>query len=87
MRVLPATCMTRYERIPFEDAALMVTSDYRTLLTSSFGADYMTPRREASHDNAAHKGYIGRGGADITTMERRRGRWIWTRSVGVWAGC
>lgn len=60
MRVLPATCMTRYERIPFEDAALMVTSDYRTLLTSSFGADYMTPRREASHDNAAHKGYIGR---------------------------
>lgn len=57
-RVLPAACMTRYQRIPFEDTELTVTADYRALLTSSFGADYMTPRRAASHDNPAHKGFV-----------------------------
>lgn len=56
-KILPATCMARFERLPFEGVGLMVTGDWRAVLTSSFGADYMTPRRTASHDNPAHAGF------------------------------
>ena len=55
--VLPAQTMSEYTRVPFEDAELMVTTRWNDVLTSSYGADYMTPRREASHDNAAHAGF------------------------------
>ena len=57
-RMLPATCMTRYQRMPFEDTTLMATADWHALLVSDYGEDYMTPRRTASHDNPAHQGFI-----------------------------
>ena len=57
-RILPAGVMSRYERMSFEDVPLMVTSDYHDVLLSTYGADYMTPKRQASHDNPAHAGFM-----------------------------
>ncbi len=59
--ILPASVMERYVRVPFEDAELMVTARYDEVLRSSYGADYMTPKRIASHDNPAHAGFVGGG--------------------------
>jgi len=55
--IFPASCMTRYTRLPFEDEMLMATADYDAVLRICYGPDYMTPKRAASHDNPAHKGY------------------------------
>ena len=35
----------------------MVTKSWHEVLKSSYGADYMTPKRAASHDNPAHAGF------------------------------
>ncbi len=55
--ILPTQTMAEYTRVPFEDAELMVTKSWHEVLTSSYGADYMTPKRAASHDNPAHAGF------------------------------
>ena len=57
--ILPAGVMDDYERMPFEDTQLMVTARWHEVLVSSYGEDYMTPRRTASHDNPAHAGFVG----------------------------
>ncbi len=57
--ILPAGVMSKYTRVPFEDAELMVSADWHKILVSSYGEDYMTPRRTASHDNPAHAGFKG----------------------------
>lgn len=43
--ILPAYVMDRYEEIPFEDTELMISSCWDEILTVSYGADYMTPRK------------------------------------------
>lgn len=58
--ILPASAMAEYTRVPFEGAELMITAGYRQLLVSSYGEDYMTPKRAASHGNPAHAGFIGK---------------------------
>lgn len=49
--ILPAHVMTQYIRVPFESIELMVTANHHEVLTSSYGPDYMTPKRVASHDS------------------------------------
>lgn len=57
--ILPAEAMREYIRVPFEGVMLMVTKGWHEVLVSSYGEDYMTPKRVASHDNPAHAGFIG----------------------------
>lgn len=49
--ILPAPVMEKYIRVPFESIELMVTERYHDVLVSSYGEDYMTPKRVASHDS------------------------------------
>ena len=58
--ILPAEVMQRYERMRFEDAELMVSSRWHEMLVSSYGEDYMTPKRMHAHDNPAHAGFINK---------------------------
>ena len=58
-RILPAGILDAYERVPFEDAELLVTARAREVLRSTFGPDYMTPVRWAGHDNPALAAFIG----------------------------
>jgi phosphorylcholine metabolism protein LicD len=44
-KLVPGDAMDRYEMIPFEDIELMISSDWDKILTSSYGKDYMTPRK------------------------------------------
>lgn len=48
--VLPAYVMERYEMVPFEDTELMVAAGWDEILTSSYGADYMIPRKTTVDD-------------------------------------
>ena len=57
--ILPAALMTEYARVPFEDTTLMITKGWHGMLVASYGEDYMTPVRMASHENPAHEGFIG----------------------------
>ena len=59
--ILPASTMAGYVYVPFEDTEMMVTTGWREMLVSSYGEDFMTPKRAASHKNKAHEGYIGVG--------------------------
>lgn len=55
--VLPAGVMDEYIRVPFEDAELMIVKRWHEMLVSSYGENYMTPVRYASHDNPQHAGF------------------------------
>lgn len=44
-KLVPGDAMDRYEMIPFEGIELMISSDWDKILTSSYGNDYMTPRK------------------------------------------
>lgn len=44
--VLPATINTDYILTNFEDKKLMIVKDYDTVLKSSYGVNYMTPRKD-----------------------------------------
>ena len=48
--VLPAGVMESYITIPFETTALMVSKEYDKVLRSSYGDDYMTPKKFDSND-------------------------------------
>lgn len=51
--ILPADIMDDYITLPFEDTELMVTSAYDRVLISTYGTDYMTPKRfDATQDDA-----------------------------------
>lgn len=52
--VLPAEIMSRYEAIQFEDTELMASSNYHEILLSSYGEDYMTPKRYADNELEVH---------------------------------
>lgn len=43
--ILPAYVMTKYELKSFDNTELMISSYYDDILRSSYGTDYMTPRR------------------------------------------
>ncbi len=57
--ILPAGVMDEYLRAPFEDAELMIVKRWHEVLVSSYGENYMTPVRYASHDNPQHAGFRG----------------------------
>lgn len=54
--IIKAEYMTKYILTPFEDTELMVSSNFHEILVSSYGKDYMTPKRtqdnEKIHDIA-----------------------------------
>lgn len=51
--ILPASAMDKYETVEFEGERLMVTSDYDLILRTSYGNDYMTPKK-FNNDIEAH---------------------------------
>lgn len=48
--ILPAGVMEEYIRVPFESIELMVNKRHHEVLVSSYGKDYMTPKRFVGHD-------------------------------------
>jgi lipopolysaccharide cholinephosphotransferase len=52
--ILPKECMNQYMYVPFEDTQLMVSTSYDQILRSSYGDDYMTPKRADDADDAVH---------------------------------
>ncbi len=48
--LIPAECMTEFIDIPYEDTKLMITKHYDTILTISYGPDYMTPVHDQAND-------------------------------------
>lgn len=50
--VHPREVLLRYEMLPFEDAALMVSCSYLDMILSLYGPDYMTPKRDLPDDIA-----------------------------------
>lgn len=48
--ILPSEIMNSYHKVPFEHLELMVMDRYHEVLVSSYGKDYMTPKRYAGHD-------------------------------------
>lgn len=54
--ILPSSAMDKYETAEFEDTPLMITSDYDLILRTSYGDDYMTPKK-FDNDIKAHAIY------------------------------
>ena len=52
--ILPKECMNEYMYVPFEDTELMISKNYHDILVSSYGEDYMTPKRADAADDAVH---------------------------------
>ena len=52
--ILPDSVMSAYESRPFETLTLLVSSSYDAILTSSYGADYMTPKRMTDAESYTH---------------------------------
>ena len=52
--VLPKEVMMNYEDREFENTKLMVSSAYHTILTSSYGNDYMIPKQMTSNERYTH---------------------------------
>lgn len=57
-KLVPGYAMDKYEMIPFEDIELMITSNWHEVLVSSYGEDYMTPRKTAIEDQ--HDSFVDR---------------------------
>lgn len=53
--VLPKEWMSEYILVPFEDTELMVTKNYHEVLVSTYGEDYMTPKRMEDQQSKAHE--------------------------------
>ena len=45
--LVPAQWLTTYERVPFAGITVSVTKNYHELLTSIYGQDYMTPKKDS----------------------------------------
>lgn len=50
---LPSSCMSNYQMTPFEDTELMITTQYDLILKTTYGDDYMTPKK-FDNDAKAH---------------------------------
>ena len=53
--ILPKEVMSEYILVPFENTELMVTKKYHELLVSTYGEDYMTPKRFDDIEFEAHQ--------------------------------
>lgn len=53
--ILPKEVMSEYILVPFEDTELMVTKSYHEVLVSTYGDDYMTPKRFDDYEFEAHR--------------------------------
>lgn len=49
--ILPEDVMKDFQVVPFEDTELMVAARYHAILSTSYGSDYMTPKRFANKSN------------------------------------
>ena len=49
-KVLPCQYMSEYKMIPFEDIEVEISKDCHNILVSSYGQDYMTPRKDDTKD-------------------------------------
>lgn len=56
-KIIKAEYMTKYKRIRFEGLELEVSSDFHHILSSCYGKDYLTPRRDPSQVSEAHDIY------------------------------
>lgn len=52
--ILPALIVERYQMVEFEKTELMVFEDYRTVLISSYGENYMIPRKYSDDNSDVH---------------------------------
>lgn len=52
--ILPREWMSEFMLVPFEDTELMVTKNYHGVLVSSYGEDYMTPKKMDTQQMKAH---------------------------------
>lgn len=52
--IIKSEYMTNYIEIEFEDTKLMVTQNYDEVLTSSYGSDYMVPRKVSDDEKKVH---------------------------------
>lgn len=57
-KLVPGYAMDSYEMIPFENIELMITSNWHEVLVSSYGKDYMVPRKTAIADQ--HDDFVDR---------------------------
>lgn len=53
--VFPKEYMSKYKTVQFEDAELMITENAHEILLSSYGKDYMTPKRFPEVESIAHQ--------------------------------
>lgn len=53
-QVFPASLLENYQMLPFEGTELMVFQDYRMVLKTSYGENYMTPVRYAQEEEQIH---------------------------------
>ena len=53
--ILPKDVMINYEDREFENIRLMVSSNFHTILSSSYGSDYMTPKQMTANEKQTHK--------------------------------
>lgn len=54
--VLPESVMNSYTMVQFEDTELMITTSWHEILVSSYGEDYMTPKKTKMDD--CHDAFI-----------------------------
>lgn len=50
--ILPKRAMQNYMMVPFEDTNLMISTDYDEILRSSYGNDYMTPKKQVNDEES-----------------------------------
>ncbi len=54
IKALPVHVMKRYMLTPFENIKLMISRDYKDILVSIYGEDYLLPKKYAEDEFAAH---------------------------------
>lgn len=53
--ILPKSVMEEYIYADFENIKLMISKEYDTVLSKSYGSDYMIPRKPEMHEANAHE--------------------------------
>lgn len=54
VKILPVEILSDYETVAFEDIKLMISGSYHIILESSYGEDYMIPRKCEVQEFMAH---------------------------------
>lgn len=55
--ILPSYVMSDYIRVKFEDTELMISKYYHEILVSSYGVDYMIPKKVSENEFIAHQNF------------------------------